>query len=114
MTNRNIAVDFDGVLHKYSLGWHDGSIYDDPIEGVDEALAELSKRYRVIVFTTRADTDDREQEVWGWLEKHDLAQYVSVVSACKPPAMFYIDDRAIRHVDWTQTLREISQYEAEA
>ena len=26
-----VAFDFDGVIHKYSKGWQDGSIYDEYI-----------------------------------------------------------------------------------
>ena len=37
----NISVDFDGVIHKCSKGYHDGTIYDDPVEGVKEALKKL-------------------------------------------------------------------------
>ena len=29
---KTIAVDFDGVIHKYSKGWQGGEIYDEPVE----------------------------------------------------------------------------------
>ena len=36
-----IAIDFDGVIHKNSKGFHDGTIYDEPIEGVKKGLEYL-------------------------------------------------------------------------
>ena len=36
-----IAIDFDGVIHKNSKGFHDGTIYDEPIEGVIKGLDYL-------------------------------------------------------------------------
>ena len=38
-----IAIDFDGVIHKNSKGYHDGTIYDEIITGSFESL----KNYRV-------------------------------------------------------------------
>jgi hypothetical protein len=37
-------MDFDGVIHKYSKGWLDGSIYDEPMEGAKEQLAKIVKK----------------------------------------------------------------------
>ena len=35
---RTLLIDFDGVVHGYSEGYKDGTIYDKPMEGVEEAL----------------------------------------------------------------------------
>ena len=57
-----IAVDFDGVIHGYSKGWHDGTIYDPPVPGAIDALCELMLDYAVFVHTSR-DVG----QVAGWL-----------------------------------------------
>ena len=111
----NIGIDFDGVIHKNSKGYHDGTIYDEPIEGAKEALQKLSEKYTVIVYTTKARKDrglvdgkTGTQLVWEWLKKHDLSQYVSKVTAEKPRAKVYIDDRAIRFDSWNNVIPQIN------
>ena len=109
----NIGVDFDGVIHKNSKGFFDGTIYDDPIEGSYEALEKISKKYTIIVFTAKAKSDrmlingkNGTELVWDWLKKHDMAKFVSKVTAEKPRAVAYIDDKAIKFNDWNQVLNE--------
>ncbi len=51
---QTIAIDFDGVIHKYSKGWQDGSCYDDEVDGVFEVIKELMKEYTVFIFSTRS------------------------------------------------------------
>lgn len=59
------AVDFDGVIHAYSRGWQDGTIYDEPAEGALEGLRTAMTWDAVFVLTSR----DPEQ-VAGWLASH--------------------------------------------
>ena len=42
--------------------------------------------------------------VWAWLEKYDMSQFVTKVTAEKPRAVAYIDDKGIRFNDWSECL----------
>tara|TARA_Y100001938_G_scaffold151079_1_gene245754 strand:+ start:2913 stop:3887 length:975 start_codon:yes stop_codon:yes gene_type:complete len=112
----NIGVDFDGVIHKCSKGYYDGTIYDDPIPGAYEALEKLSEKYTIIMFSAKARSDrglvngkTGIELIWEWLVKHDMAKFVSKVTAEKPRARFYIDDKAIRFTDWESTFKIIEE-----
>ncbi len=110
----NIGVDFDGVIHKCSQGYYDGTIYDKPIEGSYEALERLSKEYTIIVNTCKAKPDrglvngkTGTQLVWEWLEKYDMSKFVSKVTSEKPRARVYIDDKGIRFTGWADALESM-------
>tara|TARA_R100000008_G_C3587657_1_gene173820 strand:- start:3740 stop:4711 length:972 start_codon:yes stop_codon:yes gene_type:complete len=112
----NIAIDFDGVIHKNSKGYYDGTIYDEPIEGSREALEQLSKEHNIVLHTCKAKPDrglingkTGIELVWEWLENHDLAKYVNKVTAEKPRAKFYVDDKAIAFSDWNSALEKINE-----
>lgn len=109
-----VAVDFDGVIHRYSRGWHDGSIYDDPMPGALEGLRVLMEQDAVFVHTSRDAT-----QVGTWLKQHDFdvvldeaTQFWDVrgmllVTNRKLAALCYIDDRAIRFQSWPQALADV-------
>lgn len=110
---KTIAIDFDGVIHKYSKGWHDGTCYDEPVEGALESLHRLNRRgYRVAIFTCRAETEEGEIMVQEWLEKWinlktkelNWSGIAFEVTDKKPKAIAYIDDRGIRFTNWTDVL----------
>lgn len=62
-----IAVDFDGVIHAYSRGWADGTIYDPPLPGAITGLRQLMEQDAVFIFTTRAP-----EQVMTWLQHYDF------------------------------------------
>ena len=55
--NNQLAIDFDGVIHKNSKGFFDGTVYDEPINGVKDALEQLSKKYKIVIFTCKVKPD---------------------------------------------------------
>ena len=110
---RNMAVDFDGVIHKNSKGFHDGTIYDEPLENARESLKRLSENYDVVLFTAKAKPDrglvngkTGTQLVWEWLEKHDMDKFVTKVTAEKPRAVQYIDDKGYHFTTWEKYWEE--------
>tara|TARA_B100000700_G_C14559435_1_gene630378 strand:- start:188 stop:583 length:396 start_codon:yes stop_codon:yes gene_type:complete len=110
----NIGIDFDGVIHKNSLGFHDGTIYDEEIEGTRKALELLSQKFNIIVYTCKARKDrvlvngkTGTELVWEWLKDKNLDQYINDVTAEKPRAKFYIDDKAVYFQSWDEALNKI-------
>ena len=110
--NKNqIAIDFDGVIHKNSKGFFDGTVYDKPIQGTKEALEQLSKKYEIVIFTCKVKPDrplinlkSGKQLIEEWLSQHNLLQYIHEIACEIPRASFYIDDKGYRFSNWVTTL----------
>lgn len=111
-----IGIDFDGVIHKNSKGYHDGTVYDDPIDGVEDALKTLSDKYKLVCFTAKAKPNrpfvngkTGKELVKDWLVKYDLDKYISDITSEKPRAVIYIDDKSVRFNDWSSCLVELKE-----
>ncbi len=111
----NLAIDFDGVIHTFDKGWYDGTCYGEPIEGSLEAIKNLSKKYNIIIFSSKAlpdrplvDGKTGKQLISEWLKKHDIIQYIDDITYYKPRAEYYIDDKAITFKNnWEQIIKNI-------
>lgn len=114
---KTIAVDFDGVIHRYSAGWKDGTIYDEPMPGAIEALERLMLSRPVFILTSR-----RPRPVAEWLRKHGLPARADeatdrreffndrgylLVTRTKYPAEIYVDDRAYLFDGWPATMAHL-------
>ena len=102
-----IAIDFDGVIHKNSKGFNDGTIYDEPVEGVKKGLEYLSKSYKLVIYTCKANPDrplingkTGSKLIYDWLVKYELDSYIYNIVYEKPNAKYYIDDKAVRFINW--------------
>jgi len=111
-----VGIDFDGVIHKCSKGFYDGTVYDPPIDGAKEALKSLSKKYIIVVYSAKARSDrplingkTGVELIWDWLKVHEMDTYVKEVTAEKPRAVFYIDDKAVRfNGSWSETFQDLT------
>jgi hypothetical protein len=116
-TEKNvIALDFDGVIHNHDKGFHDGTIYGNPIEGTKEALEILSRDYQLIIYSCKCNPNrplingkGGIELMWEWLEKWDLKNYISDIVVSKPNAICYIDDKGIRFESWEQILNKFNE-----
>ena len=116
--SRTISIDFDGVIHNDYLGWNDGTIYGDPIDGSIEAIKSLSEKYTLILFTAKAKPDrplvdgkTGAELIWIWLKKHGISNCFKEITAEKPRCLFYIDDKAIRFQNWNQAINDIQMFD---
>jgi len=110
---KTINVDFDGVVHSYSRGYHDGTIYDVPQEGCREALQLLKdKGYKLICFSARVNAHvpgNGRTAIKEWLQKYNLLEFFDDITDTKYPSLVIIDDSAVRHTSWENTLKKLER-----
>lgn len=119
--SNTIAIDFDGVIHSFELGYHDGTIYGTPLPGSLENIKRLSNKFKIVIYTAKAKPDrplingkTGVELVWEWLKKYNIDSYISEITSEKPRAICYIDDKAIRFIDWNQTIEELKSFTNES
>lgn len=103
-TPKRISIDFDKVIHGYSHGWMDGTIYDVPIPGAIESIKLLQENnYEIVILTAKSNKPDRNKEIRKWLKKYGIKGIK--ITHTKFPSIAYIDDRAIRFTNWEDIIR---------
>ena len=92
---KTVVFDFDGVIHSYSSGWQGAAVIPDPpVPGIADAIADIrAKGYAVVVVSTRCETIAGQAAILRYLIDNGIQ--VDGVRLDKPPAIVYIDDRAI-------------------
>ena len=102
---KTIAIDLDGVLDEYT-GKYDVNKIPDIRNGAKDFIIELSKDYKLILFTTRDSKLAKE-----WLIKNNIDKYFSDITNTKPLAYIYLDDRALKFDgNYDDTLNAIKNY----
>ncbi len=116
---RTVAIDFDGVIHKHVSKWtvaHE--IHDDPVEGAFDFIERVLEEFDVTIFSARAADPMGSKAIVGWLIHHWMAAGRDraiiervVISARKPHAFIYIDDRGWRFEGTFPTMEELRAFE---
>ncbi len=114
-----IAVDFDGVLHKYESKWINAyTIPDGPVDDAIGWLHTMIQKYDIVIHSTRCSTWRGRRAVRAWLKKYaghlwyEAPGYrglgdIKLSKSKKPIALVYLDDRAWRFTGEFPTARQI-------
>lgn len=87
-----LCLDFDGVIHRYSQGYKDGSVYDIPTPGAVESVNRYLTLFDIVIYSARARTEEGKAEMKSWMKKHNFPDLP--ITCEKPPAFLTLDDRA--------------------
>lgn len=99
-----IGLDLDGTLNEFQ-GWPGYVRNYDPLEGVENFLAQLTVRFPTIAIITATRPIER---VAAWLEQYNLDRYIDFISNVKLPCALYLDDKGLYFTgDYNEALESI-------
>lgn len=102
-----IACDFDGVIHDKANPVPHRRM-GAPLPDAASALSALHNAgHTLVIHTVMATNPGGQKAVEDWLIYYKVPFHE--VTAIKPNADLFIDDKAIRHTDWPTTMVEISR-----
>lgn len=127
-----LCLDFDGVLHSYTSGWHGAStVSDPPVEGAMSFLVQAVVDFEVHVFSSRSNQPGGVAAMQDWMIRHmreylmqscgmdeDIAQQRAILKVTrsiewpteKPPASVTLDDRAIQFTGSWPSIDELKRF----
>jgi len=94
VNKKTIAVDFDGVLHRYDTKIEADEqhlVHDDPVPGAIEWCKEMIQHFNLVVYTARHNSPGGLFAAKMWLRDKGFPEMK--VTGVKPIARLYIDDR---------------------
>ncbi len=109
-----ICIDFDGVIHHYLKPWTgETDINDPPTPGAMEFLRDMTEHFRVCILSTRSRNPLAVKAIQDWMIDHwgrsawlDKIEFPTE----KPPALIYIDDRAMLFTGVWPTAEQIKAF----
>lgn len=111
MSKQTVVFDFDGVIHSYTSCWQGVDIIPDPpVPGIRQAIQNIRQAgYEVVIVSTRTATLEGARAMRDYLRDNGIE--VDKICSEKPPAIVYIDDRAICFDgDAASLLRKIQEF----
>lgn len=100
-----LAIDFDETIQSRKTA-APGQVFGKPIPGALEALDDLeSEGYRIVIHSCVAHTPAGYKAIAEWLDDHEATYHE--ITAVKPVAAVYLDDKSLRFTDWDTAMNDI-------